>query len=131
MTAPFRAVIVGAGHRALLYASFARRHPDELRIVGVADPLPHRRAQAARLFDLPDTCQYESAEALAAVPRFADFAINGTMDHQHVSTTLPLLEAGYDVLLEKPIATRIEDLHTLVAAVRGTGRRVAIAHVLR
>jgi predicted dehydrogenase len=131
MTPPFRAVIVGAGHRALLYASFARRHPDQLRIVGVADPQPHRRAHAARLFDLPDTCQYESAEALAAIPRFADFAINGTMDHQHVPTTLPLLEAGYDVLLEKPIATRLEDLHTLVAAVRRTGRWVAIAHVLR
>ena len=35
MAHPLSAVIVGAGHRALTYASYAQSHPDELRIVGV------------------------------------------------------------------------------------------------
>jgi len=33
---PVTAVIVGAGHRAHVYASYAKLHPDELKIVGVA-----------------------------------------------------------------------------------------------
>ncbi len=42
------AIIVGAGHRALLYGSYALQHPDQLKIVGVADPDPHPPAQNRR-----------------------------------------------------------------------------------
>jgi len=128
---PIRAVIVGAGHRALLYASYAQQHPDELEIVGVADPRPLRRQQVAELYGLAADRCFETAEDLAAVPQFADVAINGTMDHQHVVTSLPLLAAGYDMLLEKPFATYEGELWQLVDAVRRFQRKVLICHVLR
>jgi hypothetical protein len=35
---PVTAIIVGAGHRSMAYADFSLRHPDMLKIVGVADP---------------------------------------------------------------------------------------------
>jgi predicted dehydrogenase len=97
----------------------------------VADPSPLRRAQTAAAFDLPADRCFDTAEALASVPRFADFAINGTMDHQHVPTSLPLLAAGYHLLLEKPFATNIAEMWALVAAARKYDRMVAICHVLR
>lgn len=53
------------------------------------------------------------------------------MDHQHVPTSLPLLEAGYDILLEKPFATSEDELKQLVEASRKYGRTVSICHVLR
>ncbi len=131
MTTPITAVIVGAGHRALTYASYAKKHPDELRIVGVADPAEIPKRKACDMFDLkPEQC-FDSAEELAKQPKLADAVINGTMDHQHVSTALPLLEAGYDMLLEKPLAPSEEDMWTLVRAARKHGRRVMICHVLR
>jgi len=125
------AVIIGAGHRALTYAAYAQHHPDELQIVGVADPLPARRQLVAELYQVPADRCFASAEALAAAPRFADFAINGTMDHQHVATSLPLLAAGYDLLLEKPFAVSEAELWTLVEAAQRYARKVAICHVLR
>jgi predicted dehydrogenase len=131
MKNPIRAVIVGAGHRAIQYASYAEQHTEELRIVGVADPIPLRRRQTAARFGFSDDYCFESAEALAAVPRFADVAINGTMDHQHVPTSLPLLAAGYDLLLEKPFATHPEEMWQLEEAARTHGRTVMICHVLR
>lgn len=131
MTKPLTAIIVGAGHRALLYASYARRHPDELRIVGVADPSDLRRAQAARTFDLAADQCFRTAAELAEQPRRADFVINGTMDHQHVPTALPLLAAGYHMLLEKPFATHEEELWQLVETARKHERTIAICHVLR
>ena len=115
----------------MLYASYARRHPRALRIVGVADPLEYRQRQAAETFGIEPSQCWSSAEELAALPRQADAAINGTMDHQHVPTSLPLLEAGYDLLLEKPFATSEAEMWTLVEAARRTGRRVMICHVLR
>jgi len=125
------AVIIGAGHRALTYASFAETNPDRLRIVGMADLIPLRREQTAKRFSIPEDRCFDSVEQLAAVPKFADCAINGTMDHQHVATTLPLLEAGYDVLLEKPFATNEDEMWSLASAASRLDRKVMICHVLR
>ena len=125
------AVLVGLGHRGVGYATYADSHPDELQIVGIAEPDEVRRVRYAERFGIsPENC-FENAESLAAVQQFADVAINGTMDEIHIETTLPLLEAGYDVLLEKPIAPDAEQLRLLEAAVERTERRVVICHVLR
>lgn len=128
---PITAIILGAGHRAMTYASYAQKHPDELRIVGVADLLERRRKMVAELYDLKPSQCFETAEALAAVPQMADVVINGTMDHQHVPTALPLLEAGYDMLLEKPFATNPDEMWQLVRAAKEYKRKVVICHVLR
>lgn len=39
---PVTAIIVGAGHRAMLYSQLAISSPELLKIVGVADPNPTR-----------------------------------------------------------------------------------------
>ena len=128
---PITAVVVGAGHRALAYAAYAKAAPEELRIVGCADPIELRRKQVQELYGLPDDRLYETAEELAAVGRFADTVINGTMDHQHIETSVPLLEAGYHLLLEKPFATSESEMWQLVETARRCDRKVMICHVLR
>ena len=125
------AIIVGAGHRSLAYAHLAEIKPDALKIVGVADILPERRKYTAVRFGFGEDMCFETAEELAARGKLADVIINGTMDQQHVPTTLPLLEAGYDVLLEKPFAVNEEELQRLADTARRTRRKVMICHVLR
>jgi len=121
-------IIVGAGHRAIGYA---RACPDKMEVVGVADPSALRRENAAKSFRLDPSRCFESAEALAQHPKLADCIINGTMDHQHVSTSLPLLARGYDMLLEKPFATNEREMWELVETVRRARRKVVICHILR
>jgi predicted dehydrogenase len=128
---PVTAVIVGNGHRADLYASYALKHPEELRIVGVADPDEFRRESARRKFGFPAENCFASAEEFARRQRFADAVINGTMDQQHVPTSLPVLAAGYDLLLEKPFAVSREEMWELVQCARRGGNKVMICHVLR
>lgn len=128
---PLTAVIMGAGHRSLIYASYAEKHPEQLRIVGVVDPDADRRALTATRFGFPAAHCFESVEQLTALPRLAHAAINGTMDQLHVQTTLPLLKAGYDVLLEKPIGTSEEEVTELLHTAKSYGRVVMICHVLR
>lgn len=128
---PATAIIVGAGHRSMAYASYALMHPDELKIVGVVDPSEHRRKRAAEIHEISEENCFSTVDEFVSRPKTADATINGTMDKLHVATSLPLLELGYDLLLEKPIATNEADLLKLLAAARKSERKVMICHVLR
>ena len=128
---PVTVVIVGAGHRSIGYARYALDHPEAMKIVGVADPIELRRAKTAKVFGLTAEDCYPSAEALAERGRIADAVINGTMDHQHVATSLPLLRAGYHMLLEKPFATDETQMWDLLDSATDNDRRVMVCHVLR
>ena len=93
---PITAVIVGAGHRAFVYSKLALTDPDKLKIVGVADPDKIRQKKAMEMFGFPKENCFDSALELSRVPKFADAVINGTMDEQHVETSIPLLKKGYE-----------------------------------
>ena len=101
---PVTAIVVGAGHRAMVYSQLAIDKPELLKIVGVADPNPVRRKMVMEKFGFSEDMCFESAQELATKGKLADAIINGTMDEQHIETAVPLLECGYDMLLEKPFA---------------------------
>lgn len=128
---PLEVVIVGGGHRSLIYAGLSKIDPSKMKVVGIADPNEARRKAIAESFSIPEEHQFATASELASVPKFADAAINGTMDHVHVETTIPLLKAGYDVLLEKPFAVNEKEARELVAVAKETGRKVMVCFVLR
>lgn len=131
MKQPLKAIIVGGGHRSLTYASYAESNPDALEIVGVAEPDDFRRNTIAERFKIKEEHIYKDSDELASAPKFADVVINGTMDHQHVATTLPLLERGYDILLEKPFAVNEEEMRTLLGCAKKYGRKIMVCFVLR
>ncbi len=130
-TQPIRTIIVGGGHRSLTYAELANIESDKMIIVGVADPDENRRSMIAKKFGIPEDKCFATAEELANAPKFADAVINGTMDHVHVKTTIPLLKAGYDVLLEKPFSVNEEEARELVEVAEKHGRKVMVCFVLR
>lgn len=128
---PVTAIIVGGGHRSFTYAELALISPEKFKIVGIADPNPFRCEKARMMFGFPKENCFSSAEELASVPKFADAIINGTMDHQHVETAIPLLKKGYDMLLEKPFSVSLDEMNSLVKVVEENGNKVMICHVLR
>lgn len=128
---PITAIIVGAGHRAFVYSELAKTNPEMLKIVGVADPNPVRRKKAMEHFGFGEDMCFESAQALAEKGKLADAVINGTMDEQHLETAVPLLNAGYDMLLEKPFAPNEKEMREIVECARKNHSKVMICHVLR
>lgn len=128
---PLKVIIVGGGHRSLTYAALAEQESDRLQVVGVAEPDEMRRNAIARRFSLPQDRCFASAQDLAKAPKFADAVINGTMDHVHVETSLPLLEAGYDILLEKPFAVNEDEARLLVSEANRLGRKIMVCFILR
>lgn len=131
MNKPVTSIIVGAGDRGMLYSSLAKQKPDVLKIIGVADPDPIRREYAKNLYGFSDEMCFESAEQLAKHGKLADTVINGTLDQQHRDTSIPLLNAGYDMLLEKPFAVNEEEMMEIVECAKKNNSKVMICHVLR
>ena len=128
---PIRIIIVGMGVRSMIYAREALAHPDLFQIVGVVDVNPERVQTARKTFGIPEEHCFSSVAELVAVPKFADGVINGTMDQQHVPTSLPLLRHGYDILLEKPFAVNMYEAEQLLTCEHVTDRHIMVCHVLR
>ena len=110
MPRPVDAVLVGAGMRGYYsHGRYAREHPDTLRFVAVAELDAAKRERFARAHDLPPERCFGSWEELVAHEQLAPVLINATNDGVHFASTMGALEAGYDVLLEKPIASTLAE----------------------
>ena len=132
MPTPIRAVLIGAGQRgAEAFAPYALENPDRLRFSAVAEPDPVRRAAFASLHHIPAESQFESWEPLFSRPPMGQAAFVCTPDRKHTGPALAALQAGYHVLLEKPMATTEDECRTLVRAAGSSGRQLHVAHVLR
>ena len=132
MSNPVEVVLIGAGNRgAEAYADYALRHPDEVRIVAVAEPRPERRAWFAAQHSLPPARCFTTWEDLLAAGQLGQGAIVATQDQAHVAPAVAAMTAGYDVLLEKPMAHTLAGCVALVQAAEQTGRTLQICHVLR
>ncbi|MCK0530807.1 Gfo/Idh/MocA family protein [Sphingobium agri] len=51
-----------------------------------------------------------------------------TPNHMHAAPAIAALEAGFDVIIDKPLADTIENAKAIADAVERTGRRIAVTH---
>lgn len=126
---PISLVIVGAGNRGTSYARLARARGAV--VCAVADPDPRIRAAFADEFALTPDAVFDDWSALASRPRLADAAVVATPDREHVDPAVALAVAGYDLLLEKPMAPTEADAVRIVEAAEKHGVFLAVCHVLR
>ncbi len=124
-------VLLGAGNRADIYASVSIEHPEKMKVVGIVDPDPIRRELMRSKYNVSlDNC-FENVDEFVKRDKFADAVINGTMDHLHVQTSIPVLKKGYDLLLEKPFAVNETEMNELREVAKKYNSKVVIGHVLR
>lgn len=60
-----------------------------------------------------------------------DGVVVATPDNAHREPVTRLLEAGIHVLVEKPIATTVEDARAMIAAARASRGSLSVGHILR
>ena len=80
--------------------------------------------------DFPDVAVERGYRALLARPDVDAVAVV-VPNHLHAEIGVAALEAGKDVLLEKPMATTLEGCDRLLAAARTSGQVLSIGHELR
>lgn len=125
------ATVVGYGNRGQVYAGYSLTNPDELGIAAVVDVNPFRLDEARKAYNLSDDQLFTSFQDFLKSGIDCDFVIDTTMDQYHYETAMEILDAGYDILLEKPIVPTEAQLLDIQRKAREKGCRVFICHVLR
>lgn len=120
----FRIGIVGAGRICAAHELAIRQHP-ETRLVAVAD------------LDLEKARQIAQPHGAAVYTDYRQMAKETEMDavilnlphFLHCEATVFFLEAGVNVLVEKPMANTVEECDRMIDAAKRTGRKLAVGHV--
>jgi predicted dehydrogenase len=128
---PITCIVMGAGGRGNVYAGYGLKYPDEIKIVGVAEPIDYRREKMAKEWNIPKEHQFTTWEHVFNVPKFADALIITTPDDLHYGPAMQGLDEGYDLLLEKVIAQSWKECNDIMKKTQDTGKVVAVCHVLR
>jgi len=122
--------VIGAGLKAADYAQGWAKMSD-VEIAAAAEVSPASLARFCGVCEAAGAArprEFSSAEDMLA-------AMQGQMDAVYVSTphvfhganALSVVEAGYDLLLEKPMVTTQDEALALVEAEKRTGRTIVIA----
>ncbi|OJW03189.1 MAG: oxidoreductase [Sphingobacteriales bacterium 44-61] len=128
---PVTAITLGAGARGNVYGDYAVEYPDQLDIVGVAEPIAIRNERYAKKHAIPDANRFQTWEDVFKKPKFADAVIISTPDQLHYGPCMAALKMGYNVLLEKPISPSEKECRDILELTKKTGKVVAVCHVLR
>jgi predicted dehydrogenase len=119
--------VVGVGYMGALHAEkvaeLAAR--GEARLAGVHDVDADRAREVARRFGAPVLARIEDVAAAA------QGACLAAPTRVHAPLAMRLLEAGVDVLVEKPIATTRAEARALCETARARGRVLQVGHIER
>ena len=128
---PITIVAIGAGNRTNKYMEYAVRHPERLKLVGVAELNDLRRTSIAEKFGLDETQCFTDYTRFFEHPIPTDAILIGTPENMHFDPCMRAIEAGYNVLLEKPIAQTLPECYQIAEAARRKNVIVGVCHVLR
>ena len=123
-----RLVVFGLGARGTIYANFAKTYPEKFELVAIIENAPDRIEKAKKEYSAKVFADYKDFLA-EKIP--ADIVAVATQDEDHKEHAIEVMKAGYDLLLEKPIANNLEDCLAIYNASKEYNRKVIICHVLR
>lgn len=119
---PTRIAVAGAGYIGQAHMAAAQAAAGCV-LSAVVDPSPAAQAVAER----SGVPLYPSIDELLAHDR-PDGLVLATPNALHVTQALQCVDAGLPILLEKPLATTVDEGQQLVDAVARTGARVLVGH---
>ncbi len=123
--------LIGAGQRGNDYSRYVLTHPYEAQFVAVAEPNTKRRAQFRSLHTIAEDRCFSNWHELLAQPQLADAVLICTQDKMHFAPAMAALDAGYHVLLEKPMSPYPDECIKMGQRAEQSGRIFSICHVLR
>ena len=121
-----KVAVIGTGFIATErhLSAWLRLRPS-VNIVALCDIDRVRAEQAARRFSIPGA--YDNVQAMleAEEPDFVDIC---TPPRTHADIAVVALNAGAHVLIEKPMATSVEECDRIIEAAEESSKRVGVAH---
>ncbi len=131
MSKPITITLVGAGLRGMIYSKYASERKNGMQIVAVAELDEFKRNRAREQFGIDEKCCYKSWDELFAQPKQSDAVFICTRDKDHFVPAIKALEAGYHVMLEKPMSPDWQECIQMEQLAEKHGKVLTICHVLR
>ncbi len=130
---PVRFAVVGLGGYGLVHMKavdwLARQGMAKLTGVVALEVDRKQRPELVAELLAQDCTLYGSVdEFLRGAPGTADVLTVPVGINMHVPVSVAAMRAGLDVYCEKPVAATVQEVDTLIAAKKETGRRVAIGY---
>jgi len=124
-----RAIVAGAGGRGR-WAARSVLNNESYELVALLERDPDRLEHRKKELGLPDLPGYTAIEQCIEAETF-DAALVAVGDSHHAEVTVPLLEAGKYVFVEKPLETTAEKCRAIVAADERAGGKTFVGFNLR
>lgn len=120
---PIRVGIIGQGRSGRdIHGAHLSKDTERYKIVAVVDPLDERRERAKAEYGCDVYADYSELLKRDDI----DLIVNASPSKFHVPITETFLEAGFNVLCEKPLANKAADVDRLIAASEKSGKLLAI-----
>jgi len=119
-----KVAVIGAGAIANTHIEGLLKFQDKCQVVALADIYPDKAREKVERFGLEATVYEDYAELLKK--ESLDLAVILTPPFAHAETTIAALEAGVNVLLEKPMATSLEECDAMIAAAEKSGKLLSV-----
>ncbi|WNQ09051.1 Gfo/Idh/MocA family oxidoreductase [Paenibacillus aurantius] len=114
--------LIGLGRSGRnIHGNLLAKLPELYRITAAADSLEDRRKLAEEEYGCTTYADWRDM----AKQEELDLIVNASPSHQHVPITLELLNAGHNVLCEKPLARTTEEIDSLIEASERSGKLLA------
>ncbi|WP_163874581.1 Gfo/Idh/MocA family protein [Paenibacillus favisporus] len=119
-----RVAVVGVNNIGKIHCRAYKQHPDT-ELVAVCDLMPDRAEAAGLEHGVPFYTDLRELLAAESVDMVAVATAGVEKGSHHFEPAVIAIEAGKDVLVEKPISNRIEEARSMVALAREKGVRLA------
>jgi predicted dehydrogenase len=127
-----RTAVIGAGafgrNHLRVYRELQTAAPHDVQLAAVVDADPNTRAEAATRYAIP---AFASVVELLASDTAIDAASVCVPTIHHAAVAEQLLNAGADVLIEKPFAASLAEADHILTLAAALGRIVQIGHLER
>lgn len=117
--------IIGTGGIADAHIRGYLEFPGECEIVALADIHPGKAASKAEAFGLTDAATYDDPAELIAAGGL-DLISIATPPSSHAELSIAGLDAGINVLVEKPMAPSLEECDAMLAAQKRSGKVLSV-----
>lgn len=125
-----KVAIIGYGGRGRLYSEIIK-NDSVAEIVAICDSDEAKISLAGKELGMKNDALFLSEDEFFKKGKIADILFVCTQDELHLRHAIKGLEAGYDLLLEKPIACSTEDCKRIENTAKKLNRNIFVCHVLR
>ncbi len=123
--------ILGFGSRGVIYSDFVKNNPELYEFCAIIDVNPNKLKKARAEYGVSERICFSDYRSFLTSGTECDLVAVCTTDELHLEHATACLEAGYDLILEKPIANNAEDCRAIVKTAAKCKRKVVVCHVLR